>query len=112
MVDKWFIRAYSSICNVNKQGQNIMTTITTTVSAIHTMTSSEIDRVIEAVKLRRTALAKGAARRIRVGDRVSFTGRGGALIQGTVHKVNPKTVIVDTATSGRWRVTASMLSVA
>ena len=89
-----------------------MTDITTTVSAIHTMTSSEIDRVIEAVKMRRTALAKGAARRIRVGDQVRFTGRRGQNIQGTVHKVNPKTVIVDTATSGRWRVTASMLSVA
>ncbi len=89
-----------------------MTDITTTVSAIHTMTSDQIDRVIEAVKLRRTALAKGAARSIRVGDRVSFTRqKTGSTLRGTVSKVNPKTVIVDTTTSGRWRVTASMLSV-
>ena len=33
-------------------------------------------------------------------------------VQGTVTKVNTKTVVVDTATDGRWKVTASMLSLA
>jgi hypothetical protein len=89
-----------------------MTDLTTTISAIHTMTSQEIDRVIEAIKRRRTMLAKSAARTIRRGDSVSFAGRGGETIRGTVLKVNPKTVIVSSSLDAtRWRVTASMLSV-
>ena len=82
-----------------------------TLTSVHSMTTSEINLLVDAIKLRRTALAKGAARSISVGDQVRFAGRGGSTVRGTVRKVNPKTVIVDTASSGRWRVTASMLSV-
>jgi uncharacterized protein YkvS len=81
------------------------------LTAIHKMSSSELNLVVEAVKLRRTALAKTAARKITRGDRVRFTGRGGATVRGCVEKVNPKTVVVDAGVDGKWKVTASMLTV-
>jgi hypothetical protein len=79
---------------------------------IQSMSTSELNAVVDAVKRRRTMLAKSAARTIRRGDSVSFAGRGGETIRGTVLKVNPKTVIVSSSSDAtRWRVTASMLSV-
>jgi hypothetical protein len=44
-----------------------------------------------------------------IGDKVSFTGRGGRLVTGTVDKVKIKNVLVDTG-MGRWNVPASMLT--
>jgi len=70
----------------------------------------ELNRVIEAVKLRQTMLARTVARTLVVGDPVQFTGRRGNVVQGTVSKVNTKTVVVDTVNQGRWKVTASMLT--
>jgi hypothetical protein len=45
-----------------------------------------------------------------IGDTVSFTGRGGRLVEGTVLKVKIKNVSVDTGVTGRWNVPASMLT--
>ena len=82
------------------------------ITAVHKMSRSELELVVEAVKLRRTQLAKSAARKFVRGDSVRFTGRGGATVRGTVEKVNPKTVVVDAGIDGKWRVTASMLTLA
>jgi ABC-type oligopeptide transport system ATPase subunit len=77
-------------------------TVLTAVKAIHQANRDELDQIVEAVKLQRTFLAKQSAR--------TFTGRGGRKVIGTVNKVNPKTIIVDSPTQGRWKVTASMLT--
>jgi len=79
------------------------------LTAIHKMSSSELNLVVEAVKLRRTALAKTQARTFTVGDAVSFKNKQGLTVVGTVRKVNIKTVLVDSPSQGRWKVTASML---
>ena len=82
------------------------------ITQIHKMSKSEIELAVEAIKLRRTQLARSAARKFVRGDSVRFTGRGGATVRGTVEKVNPKTVVVDAGVQGKWRVTASMLTLA
>jgi len=85
-------------------------TVLTAVKAIHRANRDELDQIVEAVKLQRTFLAKQSARSFSIGDAVQFTGRGGRTVVGTVNKVNPKTIIVDSPTQGRWKVTASMLT--
>jgi hypothetical protein len=86
-----------------------MNNVQTAITAIHSMNASEVDQVVEAIKLQRTFLAKTSARSFSVGDAVQFTGRGNRTVIGTVQKVNPKTIIVDSPSQGRWKVTASML---
>ena len=75
------------------------------------MDSNQLNQIVEAVKLKRTHLAKQTARSILVGDIVSFEGRRGQMVQGKVTKVNQKTVVVrDSATQVQWKVTASLLT--
>ena len=72
---------------------------------------AELNRVIAAVKLRQTELARSATRKLMVGDIVSFEGRGGKTVTGKVQKVNSKTVVVrDTSSGTGWKVTASLLT--
>jgi len=86
-----------------------MNTVLTAVKAIHKANRDELEQIIQAVKLQQTFLAKQSARTFSVGDSVQFTGRGNRTVVGTVTKVNPKTIVVDSPTQGRWKVTASML---
>ena len=79
------------------------------LAQIHRMTSSELDLVVQAIKLRRTNLAKTKVRSLSVGDRVRFTTRSGETIRGSVGKLNRKTAIVNTG-GQQWRVTASLLT--
>ena len=82
----------------------------TAINAIQKADRSDLNKIIAAVKLQQTFLAKTSARTFTIGDAVQFTGRGGRKVIGTVNKVNPKTIIVDSPTQGRWKVTASMLT--
>ena len=85
--------------------------VTKSVELIYQMDSDQIDQVVEAIKLKRTHLAKTIARSIVVGDIVSFNGRRGQTVTGKVTKVNQKTVVVrDSTTQIQWKVTASMLT--
>tara|TARA_B100001094_G_scaffold214466_1_gene208543 strand:- start:346 stop:621 length:276 start_codon:yes stop_codon:yes gene_type:complete len=87
-----------------------MNTAQTAINAIQKADRSDLNKIIAAVKLQQTFLAKTSARTFTVGDAVQFTGRGGRKVIGTVNKVNPKTIIVDSPSQGRWKVTASMLT--
>ena len=87
-----------------------MNTVQTAVTAIRNADRNELNQIIEAVKLQQTFLAKQSARTFSVGDAVQFTGRGNRTVIGTVSKVNPKTIVVDSPSQGRWKVTASMLT--
>ena len=85
--------------------------VTKSVELIYQMDADQIDQVVEAIKLKRTHLAKTIARSIVVGDIVSFNGRRGQTVSGKVTKVNQKTVVVrDSNTQIQWKVTASMLT--
>ena len=86
-----------------------MNKVQTAITAIRGMDSNEIDQVVEAIKLQRTFNARATARSLTVGDAVQFEGRGGRTVVGTVEKINRKTVIVNSPSQGKWKVTASML---
>jgi len=85
--------------------------VTQAIEAIRKLeSSSQVNQVIEAIKLQQTFVARNAARSITVGTMVSFQGRRGQRVTGEVTKVNQKTVVVrDSITQGQWKVTASML---
>lgn len=87
-------------------------TVTKAVEAIYNLQSNdELNEAIEAIKLKRTALARSVTRKVRVGDVVSFNGRGGQTVTGKVTKVNTKTLVVeDSQSRTRWKVTASMVT--
>ena len=85
--------------------------VTKTVENIYQMDNDQLNQIVDAIKLKRTHLAKQTARSILVGDIVSFEGRRGATVQGRVTKVNQKTIVVlDTQTQTKWKVTASMVT--
>ena len=86
-----------------------MNTVQTAVTAIRNTNRDELEQIIAAVKLQQTFLAKQTARKFAVGEAVSFKDKQGRTVVGTVRKVNIKTVLVDSPTQGRWKVTASML---
>lgn len=86
--------------------------VTRAVELIYQMDNAQINEVIEAIKLKRTYLAKQATRAVVVGDTVEFDGRG-RTIRGKVTKVNQKTLQVREDRGGlvatNWKVTASMV---
>tara|TARA_B110001454_G_scaffold33427_1_gene32755 strand:+ start:624 stop:905 length:282 start_codon:yes stop_codon:yes gene_type:complete len=84
-----------------------METINTLVSK---MGLEDIKVVNERMSLQRTFLGKDIMRGLAIGDKVSFTGRRGITVEGTVLKVKIKNVSVDTGVTGRWNVPASMLT--
>ena len=86
--------------------------VTKAIEAIRKLDSaSQVNQVIEAIKLQQTFVARSAARSITVGTMVSFQGRRGQRVTGEVTKVNQKTIVVrDSNTQAQWKVTASMVS--
>jgi|TARA_R110001632_G_scaffold137902_2_gene253561 hypothetical protein len=69
----------------------------------------DIKMVNERMSLQRTFLGNTVKRTLKIGDVVSFVGRGGREVSGTVSKVKIKNVVVDTGVT-RWNVPASMLT--
>ena len=86
-----------------------MNNVQTAITAIRNTNRDELNQIIEAVKLQQNFLARTSARSFMIGDSVQFKGRAGRTVVGTVTKVNPKTIVVDSPSQGRWKVTASML---
>jgi len=71
--------------------------------------NNDLNSIVEAIKLKRTHLAKSMARSFSKGDLVQFRSKTGT-VKGSVVKVNIKYVIVDAAIGGtRYKVPASML---
>jgi|14BtaG_2_1085337.scaffolds.fasta_scaffold20564_1 hypothetical protein len=78
-------------------------------SLVSKMSLEDIKMVNERMNLQRTFLGKDIMRSLIKGDTVSFVGRGGIKVEGTVMKVKIKNVTVDCGVKGRWNVPASML---
>jgi hypothetical protein len=73
-------------------------------------TNTELMSMIDAVKWRRTTLAKLTKASLAVGDSVQFTSnKTGMTLTGRVEKIAIKYVTVRTP-QGAWRVPANMLS--
>ena len=86
-----------------------MVMMNTVVDNVRKMDTEQLKIVADEIKLRRTLLGNQLTRSLIVGDTVSFQGRGGTTEQGTVTKINRKTVIVKTG-HNTWKVPASMLT--
>jgi hypothetical protein len=77
---------------------------------IYKLNGTELSSVVDAVKLRRNQLHFSDAQSFRIGDRVSFNGRRGAIEKGTVEKVKIKFILVRTTSGTRWNVPGSHLT--
>jgi hypothetical protein len=88
--------------------------VTKAVELIYQMDSDELNQIVEAIKLKRTHLARTVTRSVSVGDTVTFEARG-RTVTGKVTKVNTKTLQVREEpraggfTSTNWKVTASLV---
>ena len=80
------------------------------IQDIGVLNNDELNKVVEAVKLRRNQLHFQDAHSLRIGDRVSFTGRHGITEKGVVEKVKIKFVLVRTDRGQRWNVPGSHLT--
>tara|TARA_B100000929_G_scaffold285085_1_gene268216 strand:+ start:519 stop:782 length:264 start_codon:yes stop_codon:yes gene_type:complete len=78
---------------------------------IAVMSNNDLNELVVAVKARRAALSRNAVATFGVGDRVSFVGRDGVTVLGTVEKTAIKNVTVKTDI-GRWKVSGTLLSMA
>jgi hypothetical protein len=76
---------------------------------IQNMDSQELEQIVTEVKQRRTRLARQTVQSLALGDTAEFTTSIGRRVQGTVTKVNRKTVIVHESGYGNWKVPASLL---
>ena len=83
----------------------------TILKEVAVMSNEQLNELAVAVKMRRAALSRNAVATFAVGDRVSFVGRGGQTVLGTVEKCAIKNLTVSTDI-GRWKVPGTMLSMA
>ena len=81
-----------------------------TIEAIQQMDSEDLNSIITAIKLRRNQLHFRDAQSFKIGDRVSFNGRHGAVLKGTIEKVKIKYILVRTDAGQRWNVPGSHLT--
>jgi len=80
------------------------------INSIFKMDSSDINKIIEAVKLRRNQLHFQNTRSFNPGDRVQFTSsKTGQIITGSVAKVKIKYILVNADNGQRWNIPGGML---
>ena len=82
----------------------------TIIEDIFKMESTDLNAVVDAIKMRRNQLHTSDAHQFRVGDRVSFAGRHGSTLKGVVEKVKIKYVLVRRDSGQRWNVPGSHLT--
>jgi hypothetical protein len=81
------------------------------ISCINSITNNDELKVIaDALHQQRSWMNAQATRNFIVGDKVKFTGRYGAIVEGVVDRVKIKNLIVKqtNGAQGRWNVTASL----
>ena len=82
----------------------------TIVEDIFKMESTDLNAVVDAIKMRRNQLHTSDAHKFRVGDRVSFQGRHNSILKGTVERIKIKYILVRTDSGQRWNVPGSHLT--
>ena len=80
------------------------------IQDIYSLDTTEMESVVEAVKMRRNQLHLKDAQSFRVGDTVFFRGRRNTLCEAKVEKIKVKFVLVRTLDGTRWNVPGSHLS--
>ena len=82
----------------------------TIIEDIFKMEATDLNAVVDAIKMRRNQLHTSDAHQFRVGDRVSFAGRHGSTLKGVVERVKIKYILVRTDSGQRWNVPGSHLT--
>ena len=82
----------------------------TIIEDIFKMESTDLNAVVDAIKMRRNQLHTSDAHQFRTGDRVSFAGRHGSTLKGVVERVKIKYILVRTDSGQRWNVPGSHLT--
>ena len=82
----------------------------TIIEDIFKMENTDLNAVVDAIKMRRNQLHTSDAHKFRFGDKVSFQGRRNSILKGTVEKVKIKYVLVRTDSGTRWNVPGSHLT--
>ena len=80
------------------------------INNIFAMDRHDLEKIIEAVKLRRNQLHNQQAKALMVGTRVKFQGNHGKILTGTVIKVKIKKVLVDCTNGEKWNVPAGFVT--
>ena len=80
------------------------------IQDVGVLNNDELNKVIEAVKLRRNQLHFQDAHSLKFNDRVSFQGRHGSILKGSVDRVKIKYILVKTDAGQRWNVPGSHLT--
>ena len=83
----------------------------TIIEDIFKMEGTDLNAVIDAVKMRRNQIHTEQAHSLRIGQRVSFSGRHGITEKGVVEKIKIKYVLVKTDAGQRWNVPGAHLTV-
>lgn len=78
---------------------------------IYNSSIEELREISDLIQVKKDLLAKDRMKKLKVGDKVQFTGKGGNVITGTIRKKNIKRLVVDTPEGG-WNVPANMLTLA
>ena len=71
-------------------------------------TQEQLSSIVDAVKFARARLGDKTRNTLRIGSKVTFAGRQGMQLVGTVEKIAIKNIVVNTP-QGKWRVAASLL---
>ena len=73
------------------------------LTALKNLDYKELERVQDEIKYYKSRL-------LRVGSNVSFErSRDGSRLYGVIHKINPKSIGIDTDNEGRWKVSKSLV---
>ena len=72
---------------MKEEGVEMNKKLKTIIEDIFKMESTDLNAVVDAIKMRRNQLHTSDAHQFRVGDRVSFAGRHGSTLKGVVEKV-------------------------
>lgn len=74
-------------------------------------TPTDCKEAWDLIRLRLSRLEASTAQGFRIGQRVSFMSkRGGVRLEGTVIRINKKSISVHTDNMGKWNVAPSLLS--
>ena len=89
-----------------------MTNINEIVSFIAKCSNEERKQIVDALNTQRRVANEQATKELHLGARVKFTSsKGRGIIEGTVTKINRKSVKLDCGDEGRWSVSPTMLTI-
>ena len=88
-----------------------MANINELVSFITSCNDEDRKTIVDALNIQRRVANEQATKKLYLGARVSFTSsKGRGIIEGTVTKINKKTVKLDCEEHGRWTVSPNLLT--